>query len=307
MRKVRIFGVLVVVLAMAAVLAVAPPLRGQSAREGDQRPRAFELDWMDGAVHIGASVRDVDSADAAREKLGSETGGAVIDGVDSDGPAAQAGLKVGDVLVEYDGERVRSARHLIRLVRESRADRAVTVVVLRAGRRTDVTVSPRGGRLHSFRLDGRALGDSLRGLREFGHEFGDLGRDFGDLGRELGRDFSFELDGFPRSSIRGRLGVTVQQLTGQLAEYFGVKEGVLVTAVGENTPASKAGVKAGDVLTSVNGRSIATSRDLIRELQDVDGGKEVSLDVTRDRKALTLKATLEDRPFRRPRITRRGA
>lgn len=300
MRILRNLGVLVVLLAVAAaVVIVAPVVKGQSGRD-TVRPRLMaELDWPRGDVHIGAAVRDVDSADIAREQLAADAGGAVIEEVDSDGPAATAGLKTGDVVVEYDGEKVRSARHLIRLIRESRGDRAVKMVVLRGGRRTDLTITPREGRVRTFTFDGPALRGSLRDLR-------DLGDDFGRLGRDLGRDFSFEFDGFPRSSVRGRLGVTVQELTPQLAEYFGVKDGVLISSVTADSPATKAGLKAGDVITNVNDRSILNARDLIRELQEVDDGKEVSIAVMRDRKAITVKATLEDRRPRRTRITRRG-
>ncbi len=52
-----------------------------------------------------------------------------------------------------------------------------------------------------------------------------------------------------------RLGVGIEELTPQLAEYFGTKDGVLVTSVEPDTPAAKAGLKAGDVITSVNGKA----------------------------------------------------
>lgn len=295
MRMVRILGMLVVLVAAAAVVvALAPAVQGQITRDDARRPRMLtELDWMDGDVYIGAAVRDVDSADVAREKLPADAGGAVVDEVDSDGPAATAGLKTGDVVVEYDGEKIRSARHLTRLVRESREGRSVRIVVLRDGKRTDLTITPRAGRSRVLTIDGPALRDSLRGLRDLGQEFGEFGRDFG-------RSFAFEF------GVRGRLGISVQDLTPQLADYFGAKAGVLVSAVSEDTPASKAGIKAGDVITRVDNRAVSSSRELIRELQDIDAGKEVSIEIVRDRKPMTVKATLEDRAGRRARtITRR--
>jgi serine protease Do len=290
MRIVRALGVLIVFVAViAVVVGLAPALRGQSS-PGD-RTRVMTIPDLFDEVEIGASVRDVDQADASREKLGSNAG-AVVDDVSSDGPAATAGLKTGDVITEFDGEHVRSARHLIRLVRESRDNQPVKMVVMRDGKRTDLTITPRNwrGRTRTFTFDDRGLHDSLRGLSE-----------------NLPRNFSFNFDGMGRLSARGRLGVSVQELTPQLADFFGVKDGVLVTAVTEGTPASKAGLKAGDIITAVEGRSVASVRDLTTELQEVTAGKEISVSVTRDRKALTLKATLEDRPTTRVRGVRRAA
>jgi S1-C subfamily serine protease len=106
---------------------------------------------------------------------------------------------------------------------------------------------------------------------------------------------------------RGRLGVTVQELTPELATYFGVKDGLLVSAVQGDTPAAKAGIKAGDVIATVNGKTVASSSELIKELADKDG--EVTIGLTRDKKPLSLKATLEARkqPARRTIVTGRPA
>jgi serine protease Do len=93
----------------------------------------------------------------------------------------------------------------------------------------------------------------------------------------------------------------VQQLTPQLEEYFGVTGGVLVTSVTEGTPAAAAGLKAGDVITAVDGTTIDSSSDLRRSLQRLDAGAEFSLSIVRDRKTMTIKGKL-DAP-RSPRRT----
>ena len=96
------------------------------------------------------------------------------------------------------------------------------------------------------------------------------------------------------SGSRGRLGVSVQSLTPDLQEYFGATNGgALVSSVTKESAAAKAGVKAGDVITSINGRRITDSDDLVRELDDLTG--EVTIVVLRDKKEMTLKATLERR------------
>ena len=90
----------------------------------------------------------------------------------------------------------------------------------------------------------------------------------------------------------GRLGVTVQELTPQLASYFGAKDGVLVTAITDGSAAAKAGLKAGDVITAVNDRAVTNSNELVTVLREARDGTEVAIAIVRDRKPMTLKATL---------------
>src|SRR4029453_14057502 len=94
-----------------------------------------------------------------------------------------------------------------------------------------------------------------------------------------------------------RIGILTTPLTKQLADHMGVSggKGVLVTSVSENSPASKAGLRAGDVITEVNGASIEDSGDFIRELNQKDEG-EVTLTIVRDKSQRTIKVTPERRP-----------
>jgi serine protease Do len=92
---------------------------------------------------------------------------------------------------------------------------------------------------------------------------------------------------------RGRLGVTLETLDDQLAQYFGVKEGVLVKSVAEDSAAQKAGLKAGDVITSVNGRRVYETTDVNRAMDRTESTDEFTLEITRDKKPLTLKGKLE--------------
>ncbi len=86
-----------------------------------------------------------------------------------------------------------------------------------------------------------------------------------------------------------------------------MKDGLLVNSVQADTPAAKAGLKAGDIIGTVNGKAVVTPNELIRELADKDG--EVAIGVTRDKKPLSLKATLEPRktPARRTVVVGRPA
>src|SRR5206468_815448 len=86
---------------------------------------------------------------------------------------------------------------------------------------------------------------------------------------------------FTMGSYR-RIGVSTQQLTKQLADYFGVSEGLLITSVSENSAASKAGLKAGDVITAVDGEKVDSPGDVSRALNKKQDGS-VTLTIVRNR------------------------
>ena len=194
------------------------------------------------------------------------------------------GLKVLDVIVEFDGERVRSARHLTRLVGETPVGRDVELTVLRDGRKTELHIKPEAGNWFTPQLGGVV---DPQQMREWGQQMGQAAREM--AAREMSRTLP-EMAGI-RS--RGRLGATIQELTPELADYFGVKSGVLVASVQKDSAAEKAGLKAGDVITAVDGHSVATPPALVGALPTGDGSHDVTLTVTRDKKELTLKATLD--------------
>ena len=230
---------------------------------------------------LGVMVSDSD--DAAHP-------GVRIDGVDDDSAAAKAGAREGDVVVEFDGERVRSARQLTRLVQETPAGRAVKMAVLRDGARQTLDITPQtaetawSGRMEPMLRD--EIDRGLRGLR--------------DLPSVVPPSFDFHVDGLPQLAGRGRLGVQVERLSDQLAGYFGATNGgVLVSNVTKDSPADKAGLKAGDVITSVNGSTVRDGRDLVEELSDVKDGAQVSLGILRDKKSSSVTATIEP-PARMP-------
>ena len=182
-----------------------------------------------------------------------------------------------------DGEQARSARQFTRLVRETAPGRAVKMTVLRGGSKRTMDITPEARDSVTLQQFPRVTGDAFRFEP----------RDF---------NFNFDVPGFIGESLYGsprRLGVTVAPLSDQLAAYFGVKDGVLVSEVLENTPAASAGVRAGDVITAANGRGVQSSTDLMREVREAEPGSTMELRVTRDRKETTMKVTLPQRSQRR--------
>ena len=251
----------------AAVMTAVQPAHAQDSRV---IVRSF------GAASIGISIRDVTGEDAVKAKM-AQPSGVYVESVVEGSPASKAGLQAGDIVVDFDGERVRSATHFTRLVQESVPNRQVSAAVMRGTSKQTVTVVPQAGGAFNILSN-----DTRLRLRE-------------NLQNQLPRDFNLRFDPEAlrnRATATGRtLGVTVSPLTDQLATHFGVKQGVLVSSVTANSVAASAGIRAGDVITAVNGQSISSSADITRALRDTSGDS-VEIAVTRDRKSLSLKATL---------------
>jgi membrane-associated protease RseP (regulator of RpoE activity) len=256
--------------------------------QGDDGP-GFDIFGMGGS-RVGMVVRDVETADVTKEKLAG-TAGAIVTEVLKESAAEKAGVKTGDVVTTFDGERVRSARQLERLVEETPAGRTVKVALHRAGAPVTLDVTPESPKLTQVMpgMPGEG-GDMFHWEKRApapGQEFeGPQGGPF-KFEMPAGR-FQFEGEPFLAAG-RGRLGVRVQDLSEELASYFGVKSGVLVAGVEADAPAAKAGIKAGDVITAVNGQAITEPGELRREVAKVEDGKTADLSVTRDKKPLTLK------------------
>lgn len=283
-------GVLGVVVAVGVAVAGAQGARQSPSSRDSAEPHVMVFDGR--GSRLGVMVRDLEAEDVKA----SPAGGVKVAEVNADSPAAKAGLRAGDIVVEYDGERVRSARQFTRLVQETPEGRPVPLAVLRDGQRQTLTATPEA-RAFTWNMDidgdriRRDVERGLEGLREFRMNPPAL-------------DFRFDgLDRMPGFRGRARLGVTLDSLTDQLAEYFGATNGgALVTSVEKDSPAEKAGLKAGDVITSIDGDAVRDAGDVSEEIAGTDEG-EVAIGYLRDRKPGTASATLgprEDRPMRRP-------
>ena len=264
-----------VVAAVIALTVVLVPARKATA----QVPGVLALEGP--ASSIGVTVRETTAEDAKTAKL-AQPAGVVIESVRSSSPAEKAGFRAGDIVLEFDGERVRSVQHFTRVVRETPPRRTVNAVVVRGSARQTLEVVPENaGDFTTAARDGirLRLRDGRDQLRNF--------------------NFNFDADAFRRGGVFGRpsLGVTLTPLSTQLAEYFGVKEGALVSWVDSGTPAADAGLRAGDVMTAINGRSISDAADVSNAIRQAEPGGSVDISVTRDKKQLMLKAVI---PSARP-------
>lgn len=212
---------------------------------------------------IGVRVRELTTAETARGKV---DGGVMVTSVEARSPAETAGFKVDDIVVSFDGERVRSVRGFTRLVAETAPGRTVKAEIVRGSERRTVDVTPESA--------GARLAQRIPGLQ----------RDLRYFMPRLPQPFEV-----PRLQRGPRLGVTLEGLSDQLREFFGVSNGVLVSSVERDTPAGRAGLRAGDVITAVDGAAVRQPSDVGTA---VAGGRDLTLTVMRDRKELTIRISL---------------
>lgn len=264
-----------------------------------------------GGPRIGVSIRDVTADDVTTMKLAAPTG-VVVEDVEAGGPAAKAGVQKGDAIVSFDGETVRSVAQFRRLVLESVAGRSARLGAVREGKRMELSVTPTEDRDRNVEvwMDEPRLRERLERDRD------ELRRELrfrvprGELPHvEIGPQTRFKWDtDLPGLEVvlgqRGRLGVMLQDLSPALKEFFGVKDGALVSTVSNDTPAEKAGIKAGDVITAIDGKAVQAAGDVANQVRDKTG--DVTVTVVRDKKALSLKVTLEKPAGQKPKVVTPG-
>src|SRR5436309_2499417 len=233
--------------------------------------------FVDGAF-LGVGGEDITKENMSRYGL-REVRGVGVTQVIKDSPAEKAGLKKDDVILRFDGESVTSVRKLTRLVSETAADQTVRLTISRGGAEQGLSVM----------LSKRNMGNLGPQIRD--DVFRGIEQNFPRIESGNG-DFIFSFGG------NRRIGVSTQGLTKQLADYFGVKDGgLLITSVTENSPAAKAGLKAGDVITTADGEKVTSSGDLTRAINKKDDGA-VTLTVVRDHGTRTVTVTPEKNPDR---------
>lgn len=300
----------------------------QEAQQEEQRDRQEEIRTVtirhgDGGVLVpgarrgwlGVRVDDVDRA--AADSLGlDQVRGARVLGVSEGSPAAEAGLREGDVVVGFDGESVRSVAEFVRLVRETPPGRQVELRVVRDGspRTLQVTITEREGRGFSFRggpgmrhFELHGMDDLPEGLSEERMErlrkrMERAGERQEEAMKRL-REHMGELDGLGDAGVfrfqvddRPRLGVRLESLTDQLAGYFGVDDrgGVLIASVQEESPAADAGLRAGDVVVAFGDEEISDVGDLMRAVHEAEAGP-TSVTVVRDGEERSVTVEMPER------------
>lgn len=233
-------------------------------------PEEFTL-FMGRGSFLGIYPEEITRDNMGRFNL-REARGVAITKVIEGSPAEKAGLKKDDVVLRFNGEEVTSVRKLNRMISEVAPDHSARLTISRGGAEQDVSVTF-AKRKEFSSLMAPGLGETGKYLEELKRAPGVYALAFG--------------------SSR-RIGISTNTLTKQLADYFGVTDdkGVLITSVRENSPASNAGLKAGDVITEVDGEKIDEVGDLSRAINRKNEG-DITLTVVRDKSPRTIRVTPE--------------
>ena len=239
--------------------------------------------FVDGGGFLGVYGEDITNENIAKYHL-SQARGVGITQVVPDSPAQKAGLRKDDVILRLDGENVTSVRKLNRLVSEIAPDHTVRITISRngseqeisatMGKRKDLTTARDLFKEQPkvWKWEGPMVTpDKMPNFPNFNDNNGDLAIVLGN-----GR----------------RIGVSTMELSKQLADYFGIADGrgVLVTSVSEDGPAAKSGVKAGDVITAVDGEAVDSPGDVARLINRKKDG-DVTLTIVRNKSQQTIRIT----------------
>lgn len=286
--------------------------------------RADDTPWL------GVTLQSL--SEGLRDGMGYDGQGVLVNRVLDGSPADRAGLRHGDVIVRFNGRSAESPEQLTRLVRDGRVGQTVSLTIVRDGdRRTlsarlgnrpdDEDVPQDGTSRFKMKdqnpMDHPDMEDDHGDMDDHGHndmddhghsdmddrkekkledkQLGDM-KDFGDMkvfeGRPgmNGRAFMFGMG-------RGRLGVRTEDLSSDLAPYFDAPAGggALVMEVLKDTPAERAGIKAGDVIVRVGDDKISDADDLIRAMRSAPAGR-LSVTVMRHGSRRTFEPEIEATP-----------
>src|SRR5262245_45817314 len=265
----------------AIILAAAGAFAQEPAPPppGDVEPFEQNFSFFVDGGFLGVYAENINRENMTRYHL-NQVRGVGVTQVVKDSPAEKAGLRKDDVIVRIDGENVNSVRKLNRLVSEMAPDHSVRITVSRGGSEQEVTATI------TKRNNSAMVGDLFKGNPKVWKWEGTGPKvwkfeaplfDRGDLFDNNG-DLTFSL-GNSR-----RIGVSTMELTKQLADYFGIADGkgVLVTSVMEDSPAAKAGVRAGDVITAIDGEAVDSPGDLARVINRKKEG-DVTLTIIRNK------------------------
>jgi serine protease Do len=217
----------------------------------------------------------------------------VIETIAPKSPAELAKLKVGDILLKIDGKEIPAPSALGSEIRSRKPGQDITIRIERDGKPMDVKVK---------------LGEytEAQAQQELESNFPQFFNNRGLTLRAPGapREPDLRVFGVPypppaKSAWEGRkfIGASLQALTRDLAEFFGLRGGlgVLVAQVETDSPAKKAGVKVGDVILKADGRKIEVPSELIDMIQGLKKGDKIKLDILRDKKAMSLDVEVAER------------
>jgi len=277
-----------VVAVAAAVLSLPHVVHGQEGLLGGSFPgsgagpgeQRVSVPGQDSAMlsasqgYLGVGMHDVDTDRAVQLKL-KEARGVEVTTIDHDAPAAKAGLRLHDVILGMNGQAIVGQAQLTRMLHDTPAGHTVTLLISRDGQQQTL----------SLQLADRATIEADAWSQHIPVPDPDS-----DAAPAAGTGGSFGNGIF--SSLTSNpfyTGLDLDMLGPQLANFFGVHDGqgLLVKRVDDNSPAAAAGLRAGDVITKLNGENVATTNQWAHDIH-ANRGKQVQLTVIRERREGTV-------------------
>ena len=276
------FGIFAAIILATGAAFAQQPAPPEPPEPADQNFSIF----IDGGGFLGVYAENISRENMARYHMG-QVRGVGVTRVIKDSPAEKAGLRKDDVILRLDGENITSVRKLNRIVSELSPDQSVKVTVSRGGAEQEVTATIGKRNTTSFARDLFSANPRLwkEGVQPKVWKWDGPLFERGDLFENNG-DLTFAL------GASRRIGVSTMQLTKQLADYFGITggQGVLVTSVTDDGPAAKAGVRAGDVITAIDGEAVDSPGDISRAINRKKDG-DVVLTIVRNKAQQTIRVT----------------
>ncbi len=255
----------------------------------DERKKTIFIQNIDDGITLGLVITELNDDDKEELKVAA---GAKVLHVLEESQAEKAGLKENDVIVEFEGEGIEEAKELNDLVEEIEGEKNVTMSIIRDGSKKSINATIKPGdddKYISLKMTGESDGDSW--TWEMSESEGDQIENLAWIGEEDGDKVIIkEFAGMPgKKSISilgghgkgGFLGVVTDNLSKQMLEYFEVKHGVVIKEIVEDSPAEKAGLKAGDVITFIEDRKIEDYSDLTRTISFYNPDEEINIDFVR--------------------------
>lgn len=248
-------AVVVAGLAFVGGIAISPWAEAQEVKIVERTSEKNAKGWL------GVAVRDVTKSAAEKNKLKNRDG-ALIQDVVKESPADSAGFKEDDIIVEFGGRTIYDSDDLVKAVGRAESGSKVSATVVRDGQKKTLQVTvgtpPKPKKSISAAASPMRIFSTFMGTRT--------------------------------------LGMKLIELNEQLAEFLEVpgKEGVLVEEVRKESPAEKAGFKAGDVIVRFGTKSVDEIRDVRRALEFYDENEKVDVEVIRKGQKKTLTVTVPE-------------
>jgi membrane-associated protease RseP (regulator of RpoE activity) len=249
---VKISSVRLLTIMLAAMTLGVVPALAEEWKSSDDEGGAF----------IGVYPENLDKD--RREALEFKGDGILVEDVVAEGPAKEAGIKPGDIITKIDKESVTDTDDFRKIISKHDVGDKVNITLMRGSDEKEFTVklAKRPHEMFSFNMP------------NFHFNSGSSG------------------DDEEEDSGRGFLGVQSETVEGDLATYFGVKAGALVKEVNEDSPASKAGIMAGDVITQVGDAEVRSSETLRKAVRKHNPGDKVDVKLMRKGVEQTVATTL---------------